>query len=406
MRPSRSSDWRLSEPNSVERLQIIYKIAERCNLNCAYCYYYNLGDKTPLGRPALVSRTNAVELAKWVAQGCQALGIPTVQLSFHGGEPMLMRAVEFAHICDVFIRTVGPVADINFSIQSNGTLLTEGWLEALKRYQVHVGISVDGRRIDHDRFRLDHQGRSSFDVTEQTIRRLVEAGERDAHLRPGTISVLHHEVDYRATYRYLRGLGVRSMHFLLPDRNVDDRATMADGEAVALGAGLLDVFEAWLVEDDPDVHIRFVSETLGKFEILDTLEKPPQRRKSNQIIVARSDNTVAIDDSLIPALNWYKTVSAFPIEEYSLRDVFNDPIFQHLENERNTTPSDCAGCNWLAMCGGGDLENRYSKAFGFNNSSVYCQSYKHLYRGICNLLVNNGYPAAEARQRFGHFEDA
>lgn len=398
--------WSPGEPNSIQCLQIVYKIAERCNLNCSYCYYYNMGDRTALNRPALASAAGTARLADWLARGCEELSIPEVLVSFHGGEPMLMRAVEFARTCDLLFRTIAPVAELRFSIQTNGTLLTEGWLEALKRFQVNVGVSIDGRRADHDRFRLDHQARSSFEATETTIKRLIDASVTSPNLRPGTISVLHHEVDYRETYLYLRGLGVRSMHFLLPDRNADASEPGDEEKAEAIGKGLLDLFEAWLTEDDPEVHVRFIGETLGHFELGGDTKPVRRPRKSNQVLVARSDQTVAIDDSLIPALEWYRAVPEFPIAGYTLREVLRDPIFERLESEKNSLPDDCTGCSWAAVCEGGDLENRYSKARGFNNRSAYCRTYKVLYRGICDLLIENGYPMSEVSRRFGMLEHA
>lgn len=392
--------WRPSGRNAIERLQIIYKISERCNLNCSYCYYYHAGDNTALTRPALVSQANARTLALWLAQGCRDLGIPKVQIAFHGGEPMLMRAAAFAELCATFVETLGAEVDLGFSIQSNGTLLTDGWLEALCRFHVHVGISIDGRQADHDRHRLDHRGRSRFAATEASIRRLIAASTDHPTVRPGTISVLHPAVDYAATYRYLRGLGVRSMHFLLPDRDAD--ALLPPREARALGQGLLDIFTVWLAEDDPSIQVRFISETLGHFEIGGPPPQP-RRRKSNQVLVARSDNSVAIDDSLIPALDWYRTVADFPISRFSLPQVLADPVFERLEQEARTLPRACQGCTWAGMCRGGDLENRYSRARGFDNASIYCDSYRRLYAGIADLLSANGYPAAELARRFpGH----
>jgi uncharacterized protein len=360
-----------------------------------------MGDHTALQRPARASLANTTALAHWLAQGCRELDIPCVLISFHGGEPMMMRALEFAQTCDVLVRTLSPVAEVAFSIQTNGTLMTDGWLEALKRYKVSVGVSIDGRRFDHDRFRLDHKGRSSFGATETTIKRLMEASQEHPYLRPGTISVLHHEVDYKETYRYLRGLGIQSMHFLLPDCNVDDHTPKLEAGAQAIGQGLLDIFAAWMLEDDPDINVRFISETLGYFSIGGPQEPVTRPRKGNQILVARSDQTIAIDDSLIPALEWYKTVPEFPLAEYSLRDVFRDPIFRLLELERNRLPNGCAGCQWTKVCRGGDLENRYSAAGGFDNPSVYCSTYKILYQGICKFLVQNGYPEPEINVRFG-----
>ena len=398
--------WDPSEPNAIDRLQVVYKIAERCNLNCSYCYYYNMGDDTALHRPPRASLQTSHRLARWLAGGCRELGIRNVHISFHGGEPMLVRAAEFAQACDTFLSTIEPAAKVHFSIQTNGTLLTEGWIEALKAYRVSVGISIDGNRADHDRYRIDHRGQSTFDATEAAITRLVAESQLLPSLRPGTISVVNHRIDYAETYQYLRSLGIRQMHFLLPDRNAENRSIRSETKAKAIGRGLLRLFEAWIAEDDVSVDIRFIREALGHFQIGAPVHAQPQERKSNQILVARSDNTVAIDDSLIPALAWYSATPEFPIGSMSLREVFRDPIFMVMENLAKELPDDCVGCRWTSICRGGDLDNRYSVANGFNNRSIYCEAYKTLYAGICNTLLQKGYPRSEIQRRFGDLEHA
>lgn len=401
-----SNAWNPAEPGAIQCLQIVYKIAERCNLNCSYCYYYNMGDETSLSRPARASLDTSVDLAEWLAQGCGELGIPQIHIAFHGGEPMLMRAKEFARTCAAFVDRLGADFDLRFSIQTNGTLLTQGWIEVLRHFRVAVGVSIDGMRADHDRYRLDHQGQSSFALTEHAIRKLVAASAAAPHLLPGTISVVDPRVDYAATYRYLRSLGVRTMHFLLPDRSADDCTPLVEREAVAIGHGLSALFRAWLEEDNPDVSIRFIREALAHFEVgtNDALTRPG--RKKNQVLVARSDGSVAIDDSLIPALDWYSAINAFPITEHSLREVFRAPVFAQIEDAEHRLPDGCRSCTWAPICRGGDLENRFARATGFNNPSVYCGTYKTLYAAICETLMRNGYPAQEVAARFGDLEHA
>lgn len=396
--------WSPAVNNAINCLQVVYKIAERCNLNCSYCYYYNMGDKTALERPARASQSTSDSLANWLAAGVEELGIREVHISFHGGEPMLLRAEEFARTCEIFKSALNHVAKLRFSIQTNGTLLNDGWLEALTHYQVSVGVSIDGSKVDHDRYRLDHQGNSSFNKTELAIERLVSASRTYPTLSPGTISVLDQNVDYRKTYQYLRSLGIETMHFLLPDRNRDDWSKEVDEEASVIGAGLLALFNEWLLEDNPSITVRFIKDTLENFQIGNSLERQPNRRKNNQIIVARSDNTVAIDDSLIPALQWYSATPEFSINNFSLKEVFSDSIFEIMEHEESRIPDACRGCTWEKICRGGDLENRYSSRSGFNNRSVYCETYKKLYKGICKTLASNGYPEEEIINRFGDLE--
>ena len=124
-------------------------------------------------------------------------------------------------------------------------------------------------------------------------------------------------------------------------------------------------------------------------------------RKSNQVVIARSDGTVAIDDRYIPALDWYSRAPVRPMATHSLRDFLGNPIFQEIETTANSIPTGCRDCRWRDMCRGGDLENRFSAASGFDNPSVYCGAYKGLYATVCQRLVEGGYPAHLVTEKFG-----
>src|SRR4051812_2983110 len=106
----------------VDRLQIIFKIVETCNINCSYCYYFNMGDTTARNRPPLVSVETADDVASWLARGCQDLGIQQLSIAFHGGEPMMIAPETFDAICNLFRVRLSPLIDLSFIIQTNGTI--------------------------------------------------------------------------------------------------------------------------------------------------------------------------------------------------------------------------------------------------------------------------------------------
>lgn len=392
--------WSPAEPDSLEALQVVYKVAERCNINCTYCYYFNMGEETALARPALASTDVTETLARWIAQGCEELRIPRAKISFHGGEPTLMGAKRFADACRRLRDIIEPVTKVVLGIQTNGILLNDHWIAAFIEYGVSVGISIDGPQEAHDRFRLDRRGRSSFGRTEEAIRRLVEAHERGGPL-PSTISVLHSDNDYRTVYQYLRALGVKDMTFLLPDRNADDIEFISSGAAKEYGACLSDIFHEWLCEDNPDVRISFVDRLLAHFRPdVAPGEVFRRARKTNQVVIARSDGTVAIDDTYVPALSWYTRTPVYHADKTTLRSFLADPIFQEVETTGNTLPDGCSPCRWRQVCRGGDLENRFSTRNGFDNPSVYCDAYKVMFQFVCDELVRNGYPADLVAEKF------
>jgi uncharacterized protein len=393
--------WSHTEPGSIEALQVVYKVAERCNINCTYCYYFNMGEETALMRPALASIDVTGALARWIAQGCDELRIPCAKVTFHGGEPTLIGVKAFGDACRRLRDTIEPVAAVSLSIQTNGILLDDRWVEAFIEHGVEVGISIDGARAANDRFRLDRRGRSTFGSTEEAIRRLVEAHGSGGPL-PSTISVVHPDNDYRSVYRYLRTLGVKEMSFLLPDRNSDDVEFVSSGAAAQYGSCLSDIFLEWLSEDNLDVRIAFVNDLLAHFrpDIApgQVFRRP---RKANQIVIARSDGTVAIDDTFIPALSWYTGTPVYSIEKMTLRTFLANPIFGEIEETSNTLPRGCTECRWRRVCRGGDLENRFSTRNGFDNPSVYCDAYKVMFQYVCDELVRNGYPNDLIRTKFG-----
>jgi uncharacterized protein len=393
--------WSPAEPESIEALQVIYKVAERCNINCTYCYYFNMGEETAFTRPPLASIDVTEALARWIAQGCEELCIPCAKVSFHGGEPTLMGVKRFGDACRRLRDIIEPVATVLLSIQTNGTLLDDEWVAAFMEHGVDVGVSIDGPQAANDRFRLDRHGRSSFGRTEEAIRRLVEAHGSGGPL-PSTVSVVHSGNDYRSVYRYLRALGVKDMTFLLPDRNADDVEFISSGAAKQYGSCLSEIFYEWLSEDNTEVHVNFVDQLLVHFrpDIApgQVFRRP---RKANQVVIARSDGTVAIDDTFIPALSWYAGTPVYSTDKITLRGFLTNPIFQEIEETSNTLPGGCTECRWRDICRGGDLENRFSTQNGFDNPSVYCDAYKVMFQYVCDELVRNGYPADLVTAKFG-----
>jgi uncharacterized protein len=228
----------------------------------------------------------------------------------------------------------------------------------------------------------------------------MQAYDRGGPL-PSALGVLHHGNDYRAIYRYLRSLGVQELNFLLPDRDANDRDFIASGHAAAYGRCLADIFSAWLAEDNPKVRIKFIDHMLSHFRRDvwpgQVFKRP---RKANQVVIARSDGTVAVDDTYIPALSWYQAAPVYSMRTHSLREFLADPVFADIERFDASLPTACGDCRWREICRGGDFENRFSDQNGFDNPSVYCEAYKVLYRSVCDELTSNGYPAELIAEKF------
>ncbi len=62
------------------------------------------------------------------------------------------------------------------TMQTNGTLLDEAWVEFFKEHNFLIGISLDGPRELHDVYRLDKGGHPTFDRVMRGLQLLQKHG--------------------------------------------------------------------------------------------------------------------------------------------------------------------------------------------------------------------------------------
>ncbi len=154
----------------------VLKVASRCNLNCSYCYVYNMADSTWKMRPPLMSNEVFEAALERVYQQCRASGQKRFKLAFHGGEPCLLGARTFDAWCEKAHAKLDHIVDLSFVMQTNGSLLDSQWIEVLRKHRVGVGISMDGPKEIHDAVRVDHRQQGSYDRVARGLRLLQEGG--------------------------------------------------------------------------------------------------------------------------------------------------------------------------------------------------------------------------------------
>ena len=132
----------------------------QCNLDCAYCYY--LGKEELLEQPR-IPRMSPEVLEAYVKQYLRAHAGPEVIFTWQGGEPTLL-GISFFQLALSFQKKHARAGQkVLNDLQTNGTLLDEAWAKFLKQNGFLVGLSIDGPRELHDKYRLDKGGRPTFD---------------------------------------------------------------------------------------------------------------------------------------------------------------------------------------------------------------------------------------------------
>lgn len=144
------------------RLEVILKVAERCNIACTYCYFFDPRNTDFESRPPLISVETIDHVAAYLLNAARRHQLKVIQIDLHGGEPLLMKRDRFDDMCRRLTRTLQPVVDLRISLQTNGMLLDDLWTDLLVKHGVFVGVSLDGPPEVHDLRRIDHDGRGTY----------------------------------------------------------------------------------------------------------------------------------------------------------------------------------------------------------------------------------------------------
>lgn len=131
-----------------------------CNLDCTYCFYLSKAD---LPKGPGTGRMSDEVLERFIKQYIDGVTGPEVVFSWQGGEPSLMGLDFFRKVIAFQKKHAKPLQRIENDLQTNGTLLDEEWCQFLHDNRFLVGLSIDGPREIHDRYRVTKGGRPTFD---------------------------------------------------------------------------------------------------------------------------------------------------------------------------------------------------------------------------------------------------
>jgi len=326
---------------------------------------YQHADQSWRQRPPFMSEETFGHLLTRIEEYCDRRPGREMYITFHGGEPMLMDPRQFDRFVSMAVEKLKD--RVSLGMQTNATLVSDEWIEVLKRHNLRVGVSLDGPPEIHDLVRIDHAGRGSYSKAVEGMRKLQEN-----RVFSCILTVINPGQSGLEIYRHIRSLGVKNMNFLLPDVTHDSkRLFYPDFGATPVSDYLIPIFDDWFDEDDPGVVIRLFTSILtylmggsANFEAIGN--------HCENYLVIDTDGNIQANDAL--------KVCDDGISESGLnvaRHGFDDlhlglPLVNHLVHEGLSLSAQCQACPERDVCGGGAVTTRYAKANGFDNPSVWC----------------------------------
>jgi uncharacterized protein len=347
----------------------LLKVTEFCNLNCPYCYMFNLRDFAYQAKPKIMPLEVVEAFAPKAVALAQKQEVDKLVVSLHGGEPLLAGREWFQSALEILRSAAGDSVRLAFITQTNGTLLDEEWLEFFATERIMVGISMDGPREVHDKNRINFAGRGSYDE----VVRGVKLARRFPKVFGGVLCVIDATADGLEIYHHFRDLGVESIDFLWPlDHNWNAPPPgFTSPEATPYADYLIPIFDEWWREGNKAIKIRYfmqiIKNILGARGGLDALGGNPVT-----ITSIDSDGSIEPVDSLKACGDGF-TAMGLNITRDPIEAVYDQPLFQAAIAGQDGLCDQCKVCALHDICGGGYLPHRYSRTTGFANPTVYCR---------------------------------
>ena len=175
-------------------------VAHSCNLNCEYCF---ASQGKYSGERALMSFETGKRALDFLIEHSGSRR--NLEVDFFGGEPLM----NWQGVKDLvkYARSVEKQHNKNFrfTLTTNGMLIDDEVIEFSNREMSNVVLSLDGRREIHDRYRVDYEGRGSWDRIVPKFQEFVKRrGDKNYYIR-GTFT--HANPDFLKDIETMLDLG-------------------------------------------------------------------------------------------------------------------------------------------------------------------------------------------------------
>jgi uncharacterized protein len=363
---------------------ILIKVASRCNINCSYCYVYNMGDDNWARQEKLMSNETMLAIFSSLKE-LKEVQVHKFSIVLHGGEPFLLGIRKLEHLLEG-LRKELPRSIYPISIQTNGILLTSDLLDICSKYRVSVAVSIDGPKEINDAYRLDHKGTGTFEKVLNGINQLKSHPDSD-FLNAGLLAVIDPTSNPVEVYQFFKELAPPSVDFLYKDGN---HTTLPLGKesinSVEYGEWMSKLLSVYLADPEP-LPIRVLDDML-KVLLGGIVSKEGLGITDFGILVIDTDGTIMKNDTLKSSFNGADQFERpVNVKNSGLIAFLDSREFQEYRKLQRPTSSECLSCPELNLCGGGMILHRWKNENGFDNPSIYCSDQLHLIENMKKMLA-------------------
>ena len=360
---------------------VILKPTYGCNLSCRYCY---LSKETKVYSSFDVDFI--ISVIQQIFDYCSSHHRQSLTLIWHGGEPLLWGKKNYEKVFSYIEDNYNDYPFRNL-IQTNLTLIDQEYIDLFKRYNVHVGFSLDGPKELHDLQRVKRDGSGSFDMVFEKIQLC-----RKNSFSIGCIVV--------ATSAHLGN--IMKLYDFMNSNQLSFKVNplFYSGEAK---------------KNKEEIGISIMQYAQLCIELFDVMFDDPNCRISNSNFVEIASsmisgkiagcllgencqgNFLAIspNGNVFPCGRFcdseYERFSYGNLHQDSFESIIQiihkSEIFQRF---KYISQSKCRECEFFSICHGGCLHDGFLNSGDFRHKTFLCPAYKRIFTHIKNRLIERG----------------
>jgi len=344
-------------------------VGDFCNIRCAYCRNRDF-DRTNKAVMSLETLEKFLTFLNTMPQ-------KKIRVSWHGGEPLLAGKIFFQNI--VKLEKLFPDKVWENSVQTNATLIDSEWASFFSENNFHVSVSVDGNERVHNLDRINALGRGTYKSALRGVNFLREKG-----IFPGVICTVTkktacyaEEIFYGLLNAGFKNIAFNAFYNTASEYEADEHALSAQDWFLFLK----DIFNFWIIHNDPNVKIRE----------LDALLAWIMGRSVNECSYKGSCyHWFAVDEkgNIYPCERFGKMISYGNIGTLgSYRELLVYSQYLEKKQEMQILPQKCKACKFLSLCYNGGCSHRHADEQGIP-LYTYCESRISLYEYMVSRLTN------------------
>lgn len=332
-----------SPPPGVRSLHasivMIMKATRLCNLRCSYCHFWREGPDQVM--PFRV-------LATTIRDVLQTPGVSKVEFTWHGGEVTVLRPAFLRKA--IWLQEHFRRADqhVTNTLQTNAVRLDPEWVDTLRRFEVSVGVSLDGPPEIHDRARVTRNGRPTSSLVRSGLLRL-----REAQIPHGILMVVTDDVVELGAQRLLDHLLELDVHTVGLLNVIPENSALLQGSYLPWTryvTWLRELFALWWPTYADRLVLRELADLVGK------VGGGPSRTClfagacHGRYLTVEPQGEISACDKYVSDPDY--------VLGGSVREAFASDRLLAVRRREAAAVAQVSGCRWFGVCAGGCPHDR------------------------------------------------